>query len=187
MKTALMMASAAAALLLSAASRAQNISVGTNVAEYANLCTLNAEASLGVARHWSVGAAVRYNPFSWSGGSDGLGKQDRQRTCAVGVRYWPWHIFSGWWMSAKAQYQEYNRGGFSSPETAEGDRYGAGISAGYAYMLTPHLNIEIGAGAWGGYDKFVRYSCPTCGRVIGEGDKYFLMLNEVLLSLAYVF
>lgn len=166
---------------------AQNLSIGTNMADYANFGTLNAEASLGMARHWSLNASARYNPFSFSGGSEGKGVQNRQQAYALGVRYWPWHIFSGWWISARAQYQEYNRGGIRSPETSEGDRYGTGLSAGYTYMLTPHLNMEIGAGVWGGYDRYVSYSCPRCGRVMGRGDRYFVMLNEVLLSLAYVF
>ncbi len=177
----------AALTVCAVAAEAQNVSIGTNVVDYADFGTLNAEASLGVARHWSLNAAVRYNPFSYSGGSGDMGMQNRQQMYSAGVRYWPWHIFSGWWLAAKAQYQEYNRGGISSPETSEGDRFGSGLSAGYSYMLAPHFNIEIGAGVWGGYDRFVKYSCPTCGRVIDQGDKYFFLLNEVLLSLAYVF
>lgn len=87
----------------------------------------------------------------------------------------------------KAQYQEYNRGGISSPETREGDRFGAGLSGGYTYMLGRHFNIEAGAGVWGGADKYTVYSCPTCGRTLDKGNKTFVMLNEVLLSLTYVF
>lgn len=175
------------ALLLGLCVRAQNVSVGTNLIQYANYGTLNAEASVGVARHWSVGAAARYNPFSFNGGSGGQGLQNKQQAYALGVRYWPWHIYSGWWLSAMAQYQEYNRGGIKSPETTEGDRIGAGLSGGYTYMIGKHFNLEVGVGVWGGHDRYIKYACPTCGRVQDEGDKYFVMLSDILLSFAYVF
>ena len=40
-------------------------SISTNVAGYANLLTLNAEASVPVARHWTLNAGAKYNPFSF--------------------------------------------------------------------------------------------------------------------------
>lgn len=86
-----------------------------------------------------------------------------------------------------AQYQEYNRGGIKSPETTEGDRIGAGLSGGYTYMIGKHFNLEVGVGVWGGHDRYIKYACPTCGRVQDEGDKYFVMLSDILLSFAYVF
>ena len=166
---------------------AQNASLSTNLASYAQLGTLNCEASYAVARHWSLTAGMRYNPFTFSGGVDGGARQLRQRTVSLGTRYWPWHIYSGWWMAAKAQYQEYNFGGIASPQTREGDRVGGGIGAGYTYMLGPHFNIEAGAGIWAGQDWYTLYACPTCGRTLDRGDRRFLMLNEVLLGLTYVF
>lgn len=167
---------------------AQNVALSTNLAGLANFGTMNLEASMSVARHWTVNAGVRYNPFSFGGGEDGNGgRQYRQRSVNAGARYWPWHIYSGWWAAAKAQYQEYNTGGFYSPETREGDRYGAGLSLGYSHMLGTHFNVEIGAGLWGGMDNYVLYSCPTCGRILERGNATFVMLNEVLLSLSYIF
>ena len=165
----------------------QNVSVSTNLVDYADFGTLNLDASCAVAQHWSINAGMKYNPFSFPGGADGGNMQSRQQTYSIGTRYWPWHIFSGWWACVKAQYQEYNRGGISSPETCEGDRFGAGLSGGYTYMLGRHFNIEAGAGVWGGADKYTVYSCPTCGRTLDKGNKTFVMLNEVLLSLTYVF
>lgn len=165
----------------------QNVSVSTNLVDYADYCTVNLDASCAVAQHWSINAGFKYNPFTFSGGVDGGPRQDRQQTYSIGTRYWPWHIFSGWWACAKAQYQEYNRGGISSPETREGDRMGAGLSGGYTYMLGRHFNVEAGVGVWGGSDKYKVYSCPTCGRTLDSGNKTFVMLNDVLLSLTYVF
>lgn len=166
---------------------AQKVAVSTNLAGLANWGTLNCEGSWAVARHWSLTAGLRYNPFTFQGGADDGTRQLRQRTFALGTRYWPWHIYSGWWLSAKAQYQEYNIGGFSSPETREGDRFGAALGGGYTYMLSRHFNLEAGAGAWAGMDRYTLYACPTCGRTLDKGNRKFLMLNEVLLGLTYVF
>ena len=111
----------AAALLAGAVASAQRLSVTTNVLDYADFGTLNVEGDLAVGRQWTLTAGAKYNPF--------LFKEDtpeplsaRQRLYAAGVRFWPWHVFSGWWLGGKVQYQEYNRGGIRSAGTDEGDR-----------------------------------------------------------------
>lgn len=162
---------------------AQNVSLSVNVADCANMGTLNLSASYAVARHWSVVADVKYNPFSWKNGE----MLAKQRLVAAGTKFWPWHIYSGWWMSGKGQWQEYNSGGIVSAKTSEGDRFGASISAGYALMLGKHFNLDFGAGLWGGVDRYVSYSCPRCGAVTGSGTKFFLLPNDIMLALTYIF
>ena len=164
---------------------AQNWNLSTNVAGYADYGTLNAEVGYGLGRHWNAAASVRYNPFSYT--SDGEPLQNRQRSIAAGARYWPWHIYSGWWLGLSAQLQEYNRGGIRTPETREGERYGAGVSGGYAYMLTPWLNLDLGVGFWGGWDRYAVYDCPVCGLTRDRGQTLFLLPDRLLLGLSFVF
>lgn len=166
--------------------RGQNCSLSSNICDVADFGTLGLEASLGLNRHFSVSAGLKYNPFTYSDASGGS-MQNRQRVFSLGTRFWPWHLWSGWWLSAKAQYQEFNRGGIESPLTSEGDRYGAGIGAGYSFMLSDHLNLDIGLGAWGGYAKLVSYECPTCGRIVSTSDRFFVLPNDLLLSISYIF
>lgn len=177
-------------VLLGVAARvsSQDFSLSTNVLDYARLGTLNMNASLGFARHFSAEAGLRYNPFTFKG-REGVADtmQARQRTVAAGVRYWPWHIHSGWWLAGKAQYQEFNMGGITEAATREGDRYGAGLTGGYTYMVSPHFNMEFGIGLWGGHEVFTVYQCPTCGKVVDSGQKAFLLPNDALLGLVYVF
>ena len=111
----------------------------------------------------------------------------RQQVYSLGARWWPWNVYSGWWLGAKGQYQEYNRGGITSPETSEGDRYGGGVAAGFSYMIHPHVNIDLGAGVWGGYDVYTRYTCPVCGFTKESGERWFILPNDIILSLIYVF
>lgn len=176
---------AAALLLCGANAKAQNIALSTNVAGYAFLGTMNMEASYGVAQHWSLNAGVKYNPFTF--GQEETRIQARQQTYALGARFWPWHIYSGWWVAGKVQYQEYNVGTYKTENTSEGDRYGSGLTGGYTYMLNPHLNLEFGLGVWAGYDNYVRYECPRCGRIVEEGSGFFVLPNDLILSVSYVF
>lgn len=166
---------------------AQRMSVSTDIAGYADFGTLNAELSCSVSRHWSAVAGVRYNPFMFKAGDDNHDVSSRQRSFSAGGRYWLWHVYSGWWFGGKLQYQEYNRGGIRGPETREGDRYGAGISGGFTYMLSRHFNFEVSAGLWGGYDVFRVYDCPVCGLTDSEGRGAFLLPNDISLSISYLF
>ena len=175
-------------LLLFAAThglRAQNFALSTNILDYADFVTLNLEASYGFARHWSVNTALKYNPFSYGKGEDIM--QHKQRAVSTGIRYWPWHVYSGWWLEADARYQEYNAGGILSPETSEGDRFGLGLRAGYTYMPSPSLNLDFGIALWSGYDIYTVYECPECGKVIDSGAKYFVMPADFIVALTYIF
>lgn len=176
-----------ATLLLSAAAWGQEFAVSSNILQYANMLTLNAEASISVSKHFSFDAGALYNPFKFKAGEDRHQINRRQRAFYGGVRYWPWHVYSGWWMAERGQYQEYNFGGIAKLETNEGDRYGAGLSLGYSYMLTPFLNIEMGAGFWSGVDRYRVYACPVCGETLKEGKKFFILPDNILLALSFLF
>ena len=174
----------------------QKLSLSTNLLEYANLGTLNMEASLALAQKFSVNTSVKYNPFTYNKGDVEAQFQNRQRAFSLGVRYWPWHVYSDWWLGIKAQTQEYNKGGMdfmgnaseqNSLKTEEGDRYGLGLSAGYTLLINENLNLDFGLGLWGGVTKYYVYSCPNCGLLEKKGMKKFIKPNDVLISLVYVF
>lgn len=173
-------------LLLPSLASAQRFQLSTNTVDYACLGTLNAEFDYALSRHWSLGIGGRYNPFSFP--RDGGNRmQLRQRSLGLNARWWPWHIYSGWWLSGKAQWQEYNMGGVISDKTEEGQRYGGGITAGYSYMVNRHLNLDFGLGVWGGRKRYTVYACPECGTRLESGTKTFILPNDVLIALSYVF
>ncbi len=163
----------------------QKVSVTTNMAGYLNLVTLNVEGSYALHQHWSLVAGVKYNPFTFHFG--GKQVQNRQQCYNLGVRYWPWHIYSGWWIAGKLQYQEYNSGGIVSQKTEEGDKWGAAFTGGYTYMLNSHLNLEFGLGFWTGVKKFSEYNCPACGLTMDRGTKAFILPNDIIIGISYVF
>ena len=45
-------------------------------------------------------------------------------------------------------------------------------------MYCRHCGTEIPEGT---------NTCPSCGKVVDEGQKWFILPNEVILSLVYIF
>ena len=136
---------------------AQRYSVATNLVEWGNLGTINGEAGVSVSRHLSLHAGFRYNDwlFRKSDPDDRLEDpfgdeetqfQNKKQAYALTLRWWPWHIYSGWWGYVRGQYMEYNRGGLIRHSADEGDAFGFGVGVGYTYMLHKNWNIEFGAG-----------------------------------------
>ena len=180
----------AVALMLAAPqlSRAQKLAVNYNAGDLVFLGTIGAGVDYAFAQHWSAGAEARFNPWTFAPGDCSTQTEYRHQTYSLGVRYWPWYVYSGWFAGFKAQYQEYNRGGFGGRlRTEEGDAYGLGIDFGYAWMLTHSINLNLGLGVWGGYTKYTNYSCPYCGTITGRGSKPFILPNELFIALVYVF
>ena len=166
---------------------AQDFSIATNLVDYVSLGTLNAEGGVGVGRRVTLQASARVNPWTFHKGDPDSQMQNRHQTYAAGIRYWPWHIYSGWWISGMAQYQEYNRGGIISQRTEEGDAFGMALGAGYALMLHENLNLDFGLGVWGGQKTYITYACPSCGRITGKGSRWFILPNEIRVALQYIF
>ena len=174
-------------LVFAVSASAQKWSVSTNIMDYVSLGTLNAEGSVATGRHITLNASARVNPWTFFEGDNGRQMQNRHQTYAAGVRYWPWHIYSGWWFSAALQYQEYNRGGIISQSTEEGDAYGISPGAGYSLMLHENLNLDFGLSFWTGQKTYITYACPSCGRITDKGSKWFIMPNEIRVAIQYIF
>ena len=189
---------AGALLLLSVPAGAQRYSVSTNFIEWANLVTMNVEGGVAVSQHFSVHAGVRLNPWVWRpgvpddrfadpAGDDEKQFQNKKQSYCLSARWWPWYVYSGWWGYAKAQYSEYDHGGFLTHQREAGDAYGLGLGVGYTYMLHENWNIEFGAGLWGGKTRYGTYRCTNCGQPVESGQKFFILPDDVMVSLIYIF
>ena len=178
--------------------RAQRFSVSTNLVEWANLGTVNLEGGVAVSQHFSVHGGFRYNNWTFRKGEpedrfeDPFGDderqfENRQQAYNLGIRWWPWYVYSGWWGYMKGQYREYNYGGIMKHSAEEGDAYGVGFGAGYTHMLGTNFNIEFGAGVWAGSKTYTGYRCTNCGSVSEKGQKFFLLPDDIFISFVYIF
>jgi len=186
-----------AALLAGAAlpARAQRVAAGTNVADWAQFGTANAEVHYGIARHWSAGVNGRVNAWSFRTGGTDEQRMERElktrvQSYSAGARWWNWNVFSGWWVGLAGQWQEYDNGGVSAPwlnANEAGDAAGLALSGGYALQLSKHWDLDFGLGLWGGWKRYTVYACPWCGREVEGGEKVFLVPDRVMISLLYIF
>ena len=163
--------------------------VSTNALSWVNLGTINAEGAVSVHDHITVNAGFVANPWKMTTPTH-VDLQNRQYGLHVGAKYWPWHTFSEWWVGAKIQYKHFRQVGLLSPNLMIGDAIGAGISGGYSVMISNHFNLDFGLGLWGGrlvkYRKYKeQYEDNT--RISEQGGRNFLYLDNVMVSLVYVF
>lgn len=154
---------------------AQRFTAGTDGVGWLALGTLNADASVAVSRNFSLHAGASLNPWTYRKDKPEKQLQLRQLSVWGGARWWPWHVYSGWWAGLDARYMVYNMGGIIKRETEEGDAYGARIWGGYSVMLSEHWNLDLGVGAWGGWKKYTVFSCPSCGITLEQGGKVFVL------------
>ena len=61
------------------------------------------------------------------------------------------------------------------------------FAGGYSKMLGKHLNLDMGIGFWTGYSRYVTYACPSCGRITDNGNKLFVLPNDLMVALSYIF
>ncbi len=174
------------ACVLAFSASAQRFSVGTNAVDLLSLGTLEAEASIAVSQHWSFHVGAELNPWTWNAGDQKTQLQSRQNSYWGGARYWPWHVYSGWWWGADARYSVYNVGGIIKRDTQEGDAYGVGAYGGYSIMLSTYWNLDLGVGLWGGWTNYTRYACPVCGTRVEEGTKPFI-LPDARIAIQLIF
>ena len=155
-------------------------------------------AGVALARRASLHAGVRYNPWTFRKGNpedrftdpDGDSErqfENRKRAFSLSFRYWPWYVYSGWWVYGRGQYMEYNRGGLIRHTAEEGDAFGVGAGLGYTRMLHKRWNLELGAGVWGGVKSYREYRCTNCGTTLENGRKPFVLPDDIFVSLVYVF
>ena len=167
--------------------RAQKISLGTNLMDWANLGTANLEAGVSVSQHISFVAGGHYNPWKYHT-PKGYDVLNQQATGYAGIRYWPWYVYSGWWFEAIARYSSFSKAGLWRPALEEGKSLGGGLSFGYTIMLHEHLNIELGAGFWGGrHFEYSLHECPRCMELREKGPRNFIAPEDISISIMYIF
>lgn len=171
--------------------RAQKCAVGTNVLDWANLATVNANVDYAISRHLSLVGEARWNGVKFKDPDPlFLGHryvENKKFQLSAGVKYWPWYVFSGLNIGAKAFYKSYQNSGMFTDDLETGKRAALGLSVGYSFMITKHINIEVGVGGFAGYNfQYARYDCP-CPECVEKGpvdltSKLSYGFDRVLIS-----
>lgn len=169
------------------AARAQKVSLNTDLVDWGYFGTINLEAGISVSQHFSLMAGARYNPWEFKTRLD-KDMYKKQITEYVGARWWPWYVYSGWWVGAKVQHSYFSETGMWRPALENKQAIGAGLSGGYTLMLHKNLNLEFSAGLWGGrYYKYKLYECPECMVLRTDEPRNFLDIEDISISIMYIF
>lgn len=165
----------AALVLFAPRAGAQKLAVKANALSWLTT-TPQAEVEGAVGAHWTVGLAGSWNP--WTFGDNKKFKHWEVRPMG---RYWLWESFNGHFFGVNAEYAQFNVGGmkatpfglmFSDTDKTryEGSYFGAGVSYGYSWMLSPRWSIEGEVGVGYRRSSYRSYDCVTCGRPTVDGD-----------------
>lgn len=164
----------------------QKFLLSTNLYDWADYGTINLGFGYVLGRHFSLDLGAKYNPWQFKNSGEGVDYTMRkQKTASVGFRYWPWYVFSGWWIAAKGQYSDRVQNGVNIFKSTKA--IGGGLSTGYTLMVTKKFNIEFGAGFWGG--KYLDYvlDVPSTSQSYGEIKDTFIEWNDLSISLQFLF
>ena len=164
----------AALALCAPRAEAQKLAVKANALSWLTT-TPQAEVEGAVGPHWTVGLAGSWNP--WTFGDNKKFKHWEVRPMG---RYWLWEAFNGHFFGVNAEYAQFNVGGmkatpfglmFSDTDKTryEGSYFGAGVSYGYSWMLSPRWSIEGELGVGYRRSSYRSYDCVTCGRPTIDG------------------
>lgn len=181
--------------LVSFSAAAQRFTVSTNLVDWANYGTINAEFGFSVSQHVSIVAGAKYNGWDFSKPDGEFTKSIYNKNIVgfAGIRYWPWYVNSGLWLQFKGQYADYQIAGtWWRPAIDMGKAAGAGLAAGYTFMITEHFNIELGIGGWGGY--LLEHNVYNCKSEMDRnlprddsGPRAFIDFDNVTAALVFVF
>lgn len=169
---------------------AQKAAVKTNFAYWGAAGSPNAalEFSMGKKTTLELGGGLNFWEFNDN-------KRAKHWLAQPELRYWFCESFNGHFIGLHGHGAQFNIGGWDIPvgrlkkfkdSRYEGYLYGAGLSYGYQWVLSPRWNFELSLG--GGYARvhYSKYPCATCGTKQGEGDYNYWGITKGAVSLIYM-
>jgi len=176
----------------------QDVSIRNNLA-YDAVGALNAGVEVQLGDHLSVGVNGGFKSWPrflfWDKDNVENTSQWRHFLVTPEARYYFDEVFKGTFVGADFLYTHYNVGNVKFPfglypevwdHRVQGDFYGLGLFAGYAWRLGPHWRIEALAGMHVGYAKAEKYECAHCGAKVGTREGVALV-PKLGVNIAYNF
>lgn len=158
--------------------QAQNFSIGSSLTASA-LGSLNIEASGAISRKLSFHLPVIWAPFQFK-------EKIKLKIFAIqpGIRWWFWHVYSGFFAGTYATYARFNAGIYSYRH--DGYALGVSLSGGYTRMLSRRWNIEIELGGGLFHTKYDLFRNESCGEYLNSISDVRLIPSKVNISFVYI-
>ena len=165
--------------------------------------TPNLGLEVGLSRKTTAQVFYGLNPWTFNSESNGTRKAKHWLVMPE-LRFWPCYRFNGHFFGIHAMGGQFNAANVDIPlpgtffrgdnlrselpNTAyEGRFLGGGITYGYQWIISRHLNLEAEIGA--GYDRvwFDKYECGECGSKQYSASTNYAGITKLGLSLMYLF
>ena len=174
---------------------AQDVAVKTN-GLYWLATTPNIGAEFALSNKWTAELTGAYNP--WTFKDD---KKLRFWLVQPEVRYWFCQRFTGHFVGLEAHGGQFNVGNIDlsinflgtdfhklKDGRYQGWQGGAGLTYGYAWILSKHWNFEAEIGAGYSYIRYDKYPCAKCGtRIARKRHHSYYGLTKAQLAVVYIF
>ena len=177
-------------LILGSATTAlsQKAAVKTNLL-YGATATPNLQLELGLSEKSTLELGAGLNWFTFS-----ENRKFKHLLFQPEYRYWFCETFNGHFVGIHAHGAQFNVGGWDIPfgrltafkdHRYQGYLYGAGLSYGYQWVLSPRWNFEASLG--GGFARihYDKYPCVTCGTLLDEGVYNYWGITKASISFDY--
>lgn len=173
----------------------QNVAVKTNLISDAVLSP-NLGVEIGVAPKWTLDVSGQVNFWNLSDN-----RRWKHWAAQPEIRYWLCDRFSGHFFGAYIHGGQYNIGGIdvkvnflgTDARKLKDARYqgwfvGAGVSYGYAWILSRHWNFEAEIGFGYSYTRFDKFRCAGCGKKVGiDQPHHYVGFTKAAINLVYLF
>jgi len=141
---------------------------------------LNLEASLAITDKLTLHLPLSWNPFA-----PAENYKFKHIFIQPGTRWWLWHSYTELFIGFHGITGIYNIA--LKRSRYEGWGAGAGISCGYAWLLTPKWNIEAELGAGCLYSEYDKYQRIKCGEYEGNFKGFIYGPSRISVSLMFIF
>ncbi|MDR1500538.1 MAG: DUF3575 domain-containing protein [Tannerellaceae bacterium] len=170
--------------LLKTSASAQQVGAKSNVLHDVTT-TMNLGLEVGLSSRWTLDLPVSYNPWDFSGN-----RKFKLWLIQPEMRYWMCEKFSGHFFGIHAHMGGYNAGAIKwlgiEKYRYQGTLYGAGVSYGYQWVLSPRWSIEATIGLGYAYLSQSKYLCEKCAVKIEDTTRNYFGPTRVGVSLIYM-
>ncbi|MDO5036584.1 MAG: DUF3575 domain-containing protein [Porphyromonas sp.] len=177
-------------LVASLTASGQKVGLKTNLANWALMGSPNAALEMRLGDKWTLDLGGAMNLWKFE-----EPKELRYWGVQPEFRYWFCETFNGAFLGLHGHGGQYNIGAWDIPlgrltafkdHRYEGNFYGAGLSLGYQWVLSPRWNLETSLGGGWARTDYRKYECATCGVQLDE-DKYdYFGVTRATISLIYL-
>lgn len=133
----------------------------------------------------------------WGGNFWTFGEEVRAKHWVVDpeLRYWLCEAFNGTFVGVHALGGQFNVGGLQLPvgrlralreHRYQGYFYGAGMSVGHQWLLSPRWSVELSLGGGWARAHYDRFDCAHCGGHLSSGVYDYFGVTRATLSFVYI-